>query len=263
MGYVQRAVDSHKGENGRVAVIGGSRFIHGAPLFAGLAALETGVDILAVCLPSCHAETAKTTILNAFVHPFDADELTAGDVARILELLATMDAAVIGPGIGRSPVQLRALEDMVAAATCRLVLDATALQPWTLRAVAGKSAVLTPHLGELERMGLRPEDMSAAARDAGATIVLKGMRDRIAHHDGTTEVITGGNPGLTAGGTGDALAGVIAGLCAQGVRTEEAARTGCFVIKRAGEELYPEFGYAYGTRRVIGRIAPVLHAREC
>jgi len=69
---MQRSPDSHKGENGKVAVVGGSRHMHGAPLLAALAAEASGVDLVFVCLPACHEEVAKETSLNIQVHPFRA-----------------------------------------------------------------------------------------------------------------------------------------------------------------------------------------------
>lgn len=251
--------DSHKGENGKVAVIGGSALMHGAPLFAALAAEAGGADLLFVSLPRCHAEAAKAASLNFQVHPFGGDDLAAGDTAPILELLATMDCAVVGPGIAHGNAKsLKALMTIVAESPCRLILDAAALQPETLELVRGKSAVLTPHMAELERMNLAPSDIAAQANNAGAVIFLKGPTDIIAGPDGSTTELKGGNAGLIVGGTGDALAGLIAGLMAQGMEPLEAAKTAGTAMKRAAEKLFAEYGYAFGTRRVIGMIPKVL-----
>jgi NAD(P)H-hydrate epimerase len=258
-----RSPDSHKGENGKVAVIGGSTFMHGAPLFAARAAEASGADLIFICLPKCHAEVAKATSLNFQVHPFKGDDLTKADVPAILELLATMDSAVLGPGIaqgGRG--SLAALLDVIAEAPCKLVPDAAALQQRTLSLIRGKIAVLTPHPAELERMGLTPADLKVQAQNSGAVIFLKGPTDRIAGPDGSVEELTGGNAGLTAGGTGDALAGLIAGLLAQGVGPFEAAKTASRIIKRAAEELFPKYGYAFGTKRVIKEIPRLLHTLD-
>jgi len=140
-----------------------------------------------------------------------------------------------------------------------VVLDASALQPTTLDAVRGKPVVLTPHLGELERMGMDPDTLSDIAVNAGITILLKGTVDLVAEPDGTLHEVEGGNAGLTAGGTGDVLAGLIGGLIAQGVDPSEAALLGSRVMKQAATELYREYGYAYGPRRVIDVIPRILH----
>lgn len=258
---MQRAPDSHKGDNGKVAVIGGSKMIHGAPLMSALAAEASGADLLFVCLPRCHAEVAKTASLNFQVHPFRGDDLTKSDTDAILSLLATMDGAVLGPGVAHGDREaLAALHTIMAEAPCALVLDAAALQPDTLSLVKGKRAVLTPHLAELERMELTPDDLSEQAEAAGVTILLKGQSDFIAGPDGTVEELTGGNAGLTVGGTGDALAGLIAGLIAQGIAPFEAAKAAGIALKRAAEDLLPAFGFAFTTKRVIEEIPRLLRS---
>jgi len=256
---MERRADSHKGENGKIAVIGGSRTIHGAPVFSALAAEASGVDLVFLCLPACHEDVAKQASLNVQVHAFSGNELSDSDTQSIVSMLATMDCAVIGPGISRDESSLHALKDIIGEATCPLVLDATALQPFTLELIKGKQAVLTPHLGELERMELEKDKMSEAARESGATIVLKGMIDQIVKPDNATEEVSGGNAGLTVGGTGDVLAGLIGGLIAQGMNQSDAAHAACILIKQAGTELFKTHGYAYTARDVINLIPHLLH----
>lgn len=235
--------------------------MHGAPLFSALAAEASGADLIYVCLPACHAEVAKSTSLNFQIHPFKGDALATMDVLPILELLATMDAAVLGPGIAHGDdASIKALLDIAAEAPCKLVLDAAALRSDTLSLVAGKTVVLTPHLAELERMNLAPDDIGKFAKKSKAVIFLKGPADRVAGPDGSVTELAGGNAGLTVGGTGDALAGLIAGLLAQGMEPWAAAKTAGEIIKKAGEELAKEFGFAYGTRRVIERMPRLLRA---
>lgn len=232
--------------------------MHGAPLFAALAAEATGVDLLFVCLPSCHEEIAKATSLNIQVHPFHGDDLRPEDREPILELLATMDSAIIGPGIARTGESMSVVRDIVAEALCTLVLDATALQRDTLERVRGKHAILTPHLGELERMGIAQKDLATIAKLSGATFLLKGPVDRIIEPDGSHRDVPGGNAGLTVGGTGDALAGTIAGLVAQGEDHGSACTRASTIIKKAGEQLFAERGYAYTTTDVIACIPSLL-----
>jgi len=254
---VQRDPESHKGENGKVAIIGGSRHQHGAPLFCALAAEKSGVDLVYVSLPHCHEEVAKNTSLNFQVHAFAGEEIARSDIESILELLATMDSAVIGPGIWRNAKTISVLESIIASASCPLVLDASALQPFTLPALRGKPAILTPHRGELERMGLTEDALPTLADESGVTIILKGLCDRIFGPGEQTE-ISGGNAGLTVGGTGDALAGLLAGLVAQKLSPFEAALLACTTMKKAGEFLFEEQGFSYTARDVIKRIPFLL-----
>ncbi len=253
-----RDPQSHKGENGKVAILGGSQSMHGAPLFAALAAEASGADLIYVFVPKCHAEVTKQQSLNFQVHPFADDELTKKDLPMILELLATMDSAVLGPGLDRGAATLKVIAEIIASAPCPLVLDASALQPGTPNQAAGKNAILTPHEGELERMGIPPGEIAQLAKEKQLTILFKGFTDRIAHPDGTIEEVYGGNPGLTVGGTGDALAGLTAGLLAQHLSTADACRLASTTIKSAGDELAKTFGNAYGTSRVIEQIPAML-----
>jgi NAD(P)H-hydrate epimerase len=257
---MDRPIESHKGENGKVAVIGGSLSMHGAPLFSALGAEASGCDLVYVSLPRCHWEIAKEMSLNFQIHPFRGNEFLEHDISALLEMLATVDIAVIGPGLDRSPATQLCIHQLIESTPCPLVLDASALQPWTLDAVQKKSVILTPHLGELERMRVEPENIGETAKKYGIIIHLKGRIDRIALPDGTIREIAGGNAGLTVGGTGDTLAGVIAGLRSQGVSAADACATASTVIKRSADILQRDYGYAYGTRRLIEMIPKVLHA---
>ncbi len=256
-----RNPDSHKGENGKVAIIGGSRHIHGAPIFSALAAEASGVDLVFLCIPVSHENVAKNASLNFQVHQFKGEELSREDTGYILQMLAIMDSCVIGPGLSRGAECLSSLEQIIRGAPCPLVLDATALQPDSLALLQGKIAVLTPHLGELERMGIAHGDIGEAAKRHGVTIHVKGPVDSIASPDGTVQEIAGGNAGLTVGGTGDALAGLIAGLIAQKMSPAEACALATTVIKSCGDRLCEEKGFTYTTRDVIEQIPYVLH--EC
>lgn len=255
---MQRAPDSHKGDNGKVAIVGGSRFIHGAPIFNALAAEASGVDTISVCLPRCHEETAKHWMLNAFVHPFQGDLITDADIEPILELIAPLDCVVLGSGIAKTGERVHALEEILASSTTPMVLDATALQKNTLDLVRGKQAVLTPHLGELERMGVEENDLQDIANEYQAIVVLKGHVD-VVFGPHSTDEISGGNAGLTTGGTGDVLAGLIGGLIAQGMAPIDAAKDACILLKKAGETLEKQNGYAYTATDVIGVLPQLLH----
>lgn len=255
---MERSPTSHKGENGIVAVIGGSAGIHGAPILAALAAEASGVDLVFVALPNAHVQLARAAALNFQVRGWKGDAFSKADVKPLLEWLATMDACVIGPGMDRSMESIEALYELVASCPCPMVLDASALQPWTLEAAKGHRAILTPHLGELERMGIAPNDIATEAQKHEAVIHLKGAIDRIATSDGTAKDVVGGNQGLTVGGTGDVLAGLTAGLLAQRVPMDEASILATSVVKKAGDALMEDNGYAYRAVDVIRMIPRIL-----
>ncbi len=253
---------SHKGDNGKVAVIGGSRHMHGAPILSALAAEASGVDLVYIAVPAVHEEVTKHASMNFQVHTFDGDEMLKKDVGPMLQILAIMDSAVIGPGLSRHVDTLSAIDQLIGGAPCPLVIDASALQTTTLASVAGRGAVLTPHLGELERMGIAESDVMQRAKVAGTYFLVKGETDVIHGPDGEAQRVTGGNAGLTVGGTGDVLAGLVAGLIAQKMLQFEAMMLASKVIKTAGERLLLEKGFHYTAMDVIEQIPYLLREME-
>ncbi len=267
---MHRDPTSHKTQNGTVAVLGGSPLFHGAPIFSALAAEASGIDLIYPIVPASHATVTKSASLNFIVRTFKGESLSAQDVREILLLLRELHIAVIGPGLAETTQNAAALKTILACTPCPLVLDARALRKDILKSLKkGTIAVLTPHLGELEQMmsanlshkpRKKSEELAAkCAKQYGAIVVLKGHEDFIVDAKGTTKRIRGGNAGLTKGGTGDALAGLIAGLMAQGIEPFDACVMAAMVIKRAATALYPEKGYAFTTREVIAEIPHVLH----
>ena len=233
--------------------------MHGAPIFSALATEASGVDLIYVVIPDWHENTAKGYSPNFQVCPFATDDdLCYADVESILGLLATMDCAVLGPGVNHANEEsIASLIQIIEGASCSLVLDAAALQPDTLKAIKGKNAVLTPHLGELERMKLTEKDMEKSAKTSGATILLKGEKDIIVGPNNKEE-IKGGNAGLTVGGTGDVLAGLICGLMAQKMEAFEAAVLGAKIMKAAADKLEKDKGYAFTAMDVVGEIGGLV-----
>ena len=266
---MNRSPNSRKGQNGIVTIIGGSKQMHGAPIFAALAAQASGVDLIHPCVPECHAEVTKAASNNFIVTPFRGDDLSKTDVSAIEEVLAGSTVAVIGPGLADYDTTMKAAEKLIKDSEIPMVIDASALQPWTFDAVQGKSAVLTPHVGELARMQgqvLHQKDhpehkdiVCTIADERNVTMILKGPVDIIAGAEGSCAEIKGGNAGLTVGGTGDALAGLIAGLMAQGISPTDACTMGTTIIKRAATTLHHEKGFGFTTMDVIGEIAHLIH----
>jgi NAD(P)H-hydrate epimerase len=276
---MDRSPTSHKGQNGVVAVVGGSLTMHGAPTFAALAAEAAGVDLIHPCIPERHETVIRSFSPNFICHTFRNDDLGKSDVSAVEEVLKLCCSAVIGPGLASFESAQKAMKQIITNATIPLVVDGAALQPWTFDALnpstgsggAGKPAVLTPHAGELARMqGVVLKNKSheelkdlicTIAKERGLVILLKGAVDIIAGPKGCSEV-SGGNAGLTKGGTGDVLAGLIAGLIALRVDPEKACVMATTIVKRAAEELAKEKGFAFTTLDVIQQIPQLLHTYE-
>lgn len=266
---MHRESTSHKGQNGTVAIVGGSHLFHGAPIFAALAAEASGVDLIYPYVHACHGIVTRMASLNFIVHTFAGNSLTEADMKGVLALLREVHAAVLGSGMAETKENEVALHFIVSNAPCALVLDARALRRSIIRNLKSTHPViLTPHLGELEHLtgrtltGIRKNDLRALvqllAEESGATILLKGPEDFIVNPQGKKIIIRGGNAGLTKGGTGDALAGLIAGLIAQNVEPFDACVQGATILKKAGKSLFQEKGYAYSAEDTIHRIPPLL-----
>jgi ADP-dependent NAD(P)H-hydrate dehydratase / NAD(P)H-hydrate epimerase len=119
--------------------------------------------------------------------------------------------------------------------------------------------IITPHLGEMERILSKVGGDEASLLATGVTIILKGEKDRVFNSKNEI-VVEGGNAGMTKGGTGDVLAGLVAGLYAFSDEALSAAVVGSYVNKKAGEALFEEVGPFFKTSQLAAQIPAVLRA---
>lgn len=235
---------AHKHSRGSLVVVSGGMSHTGAARLAARGGLRIGAGLVTVLSPPdavlVNASHLEAVMLRAFANP--------GELAVAA---ARAKAAVIGPAAGVSPAtraNLLALAETEAA----LVVDADALtvfreEPERLFEALDGADVLTPHPGEFERLfpGLlaeAPERITAARRAAeraGAVVLLKGPDTVIAAPDGRAAVNANGSPWLATAGSGDVLAGFIAGLLAQGMEAFEAAAAGAWIHAEAGRAFGP------------------------
>ncbi len=241
--------DAHKGTRGRVVVIGGDEGMLGAARLASRSAFAAGAGLVHLVAPAASVTVIQSAEpdLQTCAQPFEA--MPSG---RTVALLATADAVVIGPGLGRKASRpefiLGALAAIPIGAT--LVLDADALiafagQVDRLReALAGRRAILTPHAGEFR--ALFPQEASgidvdpwgaaeAAALRVGATVLLKGVPTVIASPGRATLTVAAGNPGLATGGSGDTLSGLLSAIAAQGEDPSIAAASAAMALGEAAD----------------------------
>ena len=233
---MKRKKDSHKGENGKVMVIGGNAMFHGAPILCALGAEYSGVDLVFPFIPPCHAQVARTYSLNFILQAFVKDRLTSQDIKRILKFSEKVDVVVIGPGLGNEKDTLKAVKELLSKLNKATVVDANALM-YTHN--LPKITVLTPHCGEFKELtGDDPtsKNVQKWARNLNATIVVKGPEDIIADKD---ELIINktGNALMTVGGTGDVLSGLIGGLMAQGHEPIDACQIATSTLGEIAEYL--------------------------
>jgi hydroxyethylthiazole kinase-like uncharacterized protein yjeF len=241
----RRAADVHKGDAGRVLVVAGSPGHTGAALLAGLGAQRAGAGLVTLAPRSAARAALDAKVLELMTVAVAAEPALAA--AELLELGASCDALVVGPGLGTDPDGQALARSLARALPRPTVLDADALgahagQLDTLRNAAGPR-VLTPHPGEAARLlgwtvaRVQADRYAAAselAAQSGAVCVLKGAGSLVAAPDGRLAVCARGTPALASGGTGDVLAGVIGALLVA-LPAFEAAAAGVYLHALAGE----------------------------
>ena len=230
---------SHKNTRGRLVVVSGEMWSTGAARLSARSGLRIGAGVVTLLSPPDALMVNAAHIEAVMLRPFDTDmELEAA--------AAHADAAVIGPAAGVTEATVSNLFAL-ARTGAAMVIDADALtafrdDPAELFSVLDRDDVLTPHVGEFERVfpGLlksAPERITAArqaAARAHGVVLLKGPDTVIAAPDGRCAVNTNGSPWLATAGSGDVLAGFIGGLIAQGMDSFEAACAAVWIHARAG-----------------------------
>lgn len=249
--FPRRHRDSHKGNYGHVLLIGGASGFAGSITLAALAALRSGAGLVSVLTPRGIAPVVAGAALEAMVTGGAETPEGALDPAAwegLAPRLGAFTAVMIGPGLTTGGAQRALVRRVLAESPVPVILDADALN--CLAGDAGMLAntrapvVITPHPGEMARLlggtsAAVQKDRRAAAREAakqtGATVVLKGAGTLVTAPNLPVHINMAGNPGMATGGTGDALAGLVAGLVAQGFKPFDAARAAVFVHGRAGD----------------------------
>jgi NAD(P)H-hydrate epimerase len=264
-----RRLNSRKGENGVVMVVGGSWLYHGAPLLSALAALRSGVDLVYLVVPERISTALRAYTPSIIVMPITDYKLTPKMVRRVVDKITGVNAIVVGPGLSRgSEKGIRHLLEHAMNSKIKSVLDATALFPEVLQTVQGSGFIITPHAGEYRRvfgyelpapLETRAEKVMLEASEHGLTILLKGVVDVIS--DGATVVLNRKSweaAGMTVGGTGDVLAGLAAGLMARGATSFEAAVAAARVNGLAGVNAVKQKGFHITPEDVIEQFPHVL-----
>lgn len=267
--------DSGKEDRGRLLAITGSRELVGAALLAGTAALRAGVGKLQVATGASVAASLGVALPEARVigHDETADGgIAESAIAPLVEVGASAHALMVGSGMRPGPALnglIRALLDRCTSQP--LVLDAAALECLShtadkLRSHRGGAALL-PHGGEMARLlGFEREaieaDPAAAARTAsdryGAVALVKGGISRIAAPDGRAFRYVGGGVGLATSGSGDVLAGIVAGLAARGADVLTATLWGVWLHGEAGRILTDRVGRIGFLARELPGLVPRL-----
>jgi len=241
--------DSHKGQNGKLLIVGGSELFHAASRWS----LDVASKFVDMVFYSSVPENnqlireAKGSFWNGIV-------VTRQDLDSYIE---EADCVLIGPGMMRSVDTKRAVDNLLKKfPNKKIVIDAGALQMVNVD-LLNKNHILTPHGKEVE--GLK-EKLAVLGKnkltDLGVTVLLKGKVDEILFDDQKIEIV-GGNAGMTKGGTGDVLSGLVAALyCRHDALTS--AIVGSYVNKKTGEFLYETVGPFFNATDLARAIPEVL-----
>jgi len=248
--------DSHKGQNGRLLIIGGSELFH-APLLWAAEVSSRIVDMVHVSSAyllnnRLMEEKLKQRFWSGIVVPWES----------VNDYIAEDEVILIGPGMTRTNETRKIVNDLLGRfPNKKWVVDGGALQEVDPKLLT-TNMLITPHHKEWERLGNKypisnnqVSDFSRQHNNVG--VLLKGEVDLVVKGDQMVE-IEGGNEGMTKGGTGDILAGLVAGLATKN-DLWVAAKVASRVNKMAGDNLYNRVGSFFSAADLVGEIPRVLH----
>ncbi len=248
--FPRRSRTAHKGEFGHVLCIGGSKGFSGAITMASSAATRSGAGLVSAFVPEAIHSLVAPVIPEVMVH----SSMPEGKWTSVL----------VGCGMGRSATTREQALQLLETSSAPVVIDADAITVLAdhVEAIAAAkcSVILTPHPGEFATLfGLKADDVQEdrlgmvklAANKLNAVVILKGAGTVVAAPGNSTAINMTGNPGMATGGSGDVLAGIIAGLAGQGIAPFQAACAGVWLHGRAGD-------LAAAEKSQVSLIAPDL-----
>ncbi|MGQ9721476.1 MAG: NAD(P)H-hydrate dehydratase [Candidatus Jordarchaeum sp.] len=269
---------SHKGDFGKVLVIGGSKYYSGAPALAALAALRTGVDLVIVTPPAKIAQVIRGYSPDLIVRELPGEVLNKEALPILRNLIQDWATGiVVGPGLGldeETRETLPKIFQLIKEKDLPLLVDADALKILAneRKTLYGTKTVLTPHQGEFlqltgeklpppSKLKDRMKMVEDWAKELGVTILLKAHEDIIS--DGKrTKINTTGNPGMSVGGTGDVLSGICAAFLSQGYKPCRAAVAAAFINGIAGDLAVEKKGFHITATDLITLIPETIKVYE-
>ena len=247
-------LESHKGDNGKVLLLCGSKGYTGAAALAAKGALRTGAGLVYLGVPEAVYPILAGKLDEPVVFPLPSNgngrfgRMAVGD---IIENLRDKDAVLVGPGMGRCYDTEAVVDAVLENARCPIILDADGINVLEGHIDrldrAAAPVVMTPHEGEFRRLGGdlsggRIAGAKALAEKTGAVVVLKGYRTITAGPDGQVFVNSTGNPGMATGGSGDVLSGILTCLLGQGMEPIKAAVAAVWLHGKAGDVAAKKLG---------------------
>ncbi|MCP4763193.1 MAG: NAD(P)H-hydrate dehydratase [archaeon] len=247
----QRDPFNHKGQHGKVLIIGGSEQYSGAPALSALAAMQMDMDLVIVYAPNTVVNAIRSYSSNLIVREGRGKNICKEDISDINELIEWADSIVLGPGIGQSEETRGVIEDILKSIADKgkpVVIDADAIRiSASYKDLLKKNnAVITPHASEFftltntklpdqNEFKERAKILELVALNFGVTFLIKGKYDYISNSE-KTRINKTGVPEMAVGGTGDILTGIVASLLALGINKFDAACIGAYINGKLGEK---------------------------
>ncbi len=266
-----RPYETHKGDYGRVLVVGGSETFSGAPYLASMAALRTGVDIVNVAAPKETAHDIASMSAGLITVKLEGDHLSPSNCQVLEDYIKKSSAVVMGPGLGLHKETVAAVKQLIGVVEklkIPLLLDADALKAFAeFKHRVDFPLVFTPHAGEYQiltgktlpkELKERVEMVRATGKELNAAVLLKSPVDIVSDGKRVKLNRVAHNPGMTGGGTGDVLSGIVGALLSQGFEPFSAAAGGIFINGAAGDFAAHEKGYHLSPTDIIDWIPKVV-----
>lgn len=266
--YKKREDWCHKGDFGKLLIIGGNKKYSGSPALTAMAAYRTGADLVTVAAPKRAADIVASFSPNIITYPLNGDFISAKHLKTLLNLANESDAVVIGGGAGRQAQTSKVIQNFLTKVNKPCVIDADGIHAVSKTPkILKNNFILTPHIREF--FALTGKDLSSStmedkektvedmALNLGVTLILKGHIDIISGQMGTT-INTTGSVYMTKGGTGDTLAGVCGALLSRGINPEDAAAAATFINGYAGALAAKERGEGMLATDLLEKISLVI-----
>lgn len=253
-----RPRNSHKGDFGKISIIAGSPGLTGAGIMASKAAIETGAGLATLFHPDSLSpifETSLTEVITRGIAETPEHTISIKALDEILKLVEDYDAVAIGPGLSRNKETAEFTRKFLINNAKPAVIDADGINAFEgyqqeLEKLTGKPYIFTPHIKEFERLTGMPvqnilknelKHVYEFANEYKLTLLLKGSTSIITDGEHIRFNLTG-NPGMSTGGSGDVLTGIIIALLGQGFSTYDAASVGAYIHGKSADILAQDIG---------------------
>lgn len=267
----KREPQSHKGEYGKLYIIGGSYNMSGSMILAARAAFRCGAGLVTCVIPESILNRLGSQVIEAtyMVCKKNKKQIELS-LTEMDEILSKCDVIALGIGLGRTNKIIENIEYLIKNSSKPMVIDADGLNMLSkikncLKDTKAK-IVLTPHAVEMSRLtGLDVEYINknrlivakSFAQEYKCVVLLKGAETIVTDGDRVYINITG-NPGMASGGSGDVLTGMIASLIGQGYDFYDAAVIGSFIHGKAGDNAFEKYGYGLIAGDIIDLVGNYL-----